>query len=224
MGLGRERLMGDRVTHNSHRECVIRGDIVSEHLVQLFDDGESLAETVGDFLLEGSTKGETLLVVARPNEWALTLKHLISAGCNVTDLTSSGRLIALDAAATLASFSENGLPRADQFEEHVGRLVRRLAAENPAGLRIYGEMVDILAAQGDFWAAEQLEALWNELGAECSFTLLCGYASANFADSRTAGALHAICRSHSHSAAKPGDLLGAWLLSGRQPRFHLGNA
>ena len=140
------------------------------------------------------------------------------------EATAAGRLVALDAATTLASFSQNGLPRADLFQEHVGALVRRLAAENPAGLRVYGEMVDILATQADYAAAEQLEALWNELGAECRFALLCGYTSANFADPRTASALQAICRSHTHTSAKPTDLLGAWLLSGRQPRFHLGNA
>jgi hypothetical protein len=85
-------------------------------------------------------------------------------------------------------------------------------------------MVDILATHGDYWAAEQLEQMWQALSAECSFTLLCGYASAHFADPRTADALAAICRSHTHASVKPTDLLGAWLLSGRQSRFHLHSA
>jgi hypothetical protein len=212
------------MTHSLHRECVVRGLITSEHLVQLFDDTESLAQTVADFLFAGWVKGQTVLVVARPHEWAATLKQLIGLGCNVPEATASGRLLALDAATTLAGFSQNGLPRADLYHAQVGALVRHLVAQNPAGLRIYGEMVNILAAQGDYSAAEQLEGLWNDLGAECSFTLLCGYASANFADPRTANALQSICRSHTHTTVKPTDLLGAWLLSGRQPRFHLSDA
>ena len=212
------------MTQPRHRECVVRGHVTSEHLVQLFDDTESLAQTVADFLYAGWVKGQTLLVVARPLGWAATLKQLLVLGCNVQEATASGRLLALDAGTTLAGFSKNGLPCADLFHEQVGGLVRHLSASNPAGLQIYGEMVDILAAQGDYVAAHQLEELWNDLGAHCPFTLLCGYSSANFADPRTASALQAICRSHTHATVKPTDLLGAWLLSGRQPRFHLGNA
>jgi hypothetical protein len=212
------------MTQSVHRECIVRGPVAGEHLVQLFDDTDSLAQTVADFLYAGFKNGQTLLVAARPHGWAATLKQLLVLGCDVPEATQSGRLLALDAETTLAGFSQNGFPRADLFQEQVGALVRHLSDRNPLGLRIYGEMVDILAAQGDYWAAEQLEQLWQELSAECSFTLLCGYASANFADPRTASALQAICRSHTHTTVKPTDLLGAWLLSGRQPRFHLTDA
>ncbi len=206
------------MTKNHRRERVFKGPVVSEHLLQLFDDGESLAEGVADFLFEGWSLGQTLLVAARPQAWALTAERLTSLGCNVTDATASGRIVALDAATTLARFSRNGLPHPGLFEEHIGTLVRQLNTENPAGLRIYGEMVDLLATQGDFSAAEQLETMWNQLGTESPFTLLCGYASANFADDRAAAALHAICGTHTKTTVSPADLLGAWVLSGRQPR------
>jgi hypothetical protein len=206
------------MTHSHRRERVFKGPVVSEHLLQLFDDGESLAEGVADFLYEGWSHGQTLLVVARPQAWTATAERLGALGCNVSEAAASGRLVSLDAAMTLASFSRNGLPRADLFEQHVGSLVRRLNAGNAAGVRIYGEMVDLLATRGDFSAAEQLETMWNDLGTESPFTLLCGYASANFADDRAASALHAICCTHTKTTVKPADLLGAWLLSGRQPR------
>jgi hypothetical protein len=206
------------MTQHQRRERVFKGTVVSEHLLQLFDDGESLAEGVGDFLHEGWSRGETLLVVARPHAWSGISQRLIALGCDVSQAMASGRLVSLDAAATLASFSRTGVPREDLFEEHVGTLVRRLNGRKSAGLRIYGEMVDVLAAEGDFFAAEQVETLWNRLGTESPFTLLCGYASANFADERAATALHAICCAHSKTTVKPADLLGAWLLSGREPR------
>ena len=199
-----------------HRERVFKGEVASEHLVQLFDDGESLAEAVAAFLFEGWAAGQTLLVAARPHTWAATSQRLVGLGCNVQDTIGSGRLVVLDAAGTLASFTQNGSPRADRFDQAIGDLVRRLAAENPLGLRIYGEMVDLLAAQGDFGPAEQLEVLWNELGARVPFKLLCGYASAVFADERSAAALHAICRTHTKTTVHPADLLGVWLLGGRQ--------
>lgn len=62
--------------------------------------------------------------------------------------------------------------------------------------------------------------LWNQLGAKASFTLLCGYASAHFGDPRHAAALHRICRAHARADTYPGDLLGAWLLNDRRPRYH----
>ena len=206
------------MTHQQRRERVFKGPVVSEHLLQLFDDGESLAEGVGEFLNEGWSAGHALLVVARPQAWASISQRLTALGCDVSGATASGRLVVLDAAATLASLSRNGLPLADLFAEQVGVLVRRLNEGHPAGLRIYGEMVDLLATQGDFSAAEQLEAMWNLLGTESPFTLLCGYSSANFVDDRAAMALHTICCAHTQTTVKPADLLGAWLLSGRQPR------
>jgi hypothetical protein len=42
-------------------------------------------------------------------------------------------------------------------------------------VRVFGEMVDLLCRRGDGLAADELEALWNELGTRRHFTLLCGY-------------------------------------------------
>ena len=66
----------------------------------------------------------------------------------------------------------------------LGSLVARLG--NGRRVRIYGEMVDVRAARGNYKAACQLEALWNALGRRESFTLFCGYASGHFGDPRTA--------------------------------------
>lgn len=203
------------------RERVVKGSVSSEHLVQLFDDSDSLATTVSDFLYSGWLTGQTLLVVARPDQWAVTSRQMVSLGCPVADAIASGRLVVLDAATALASFTRNGFPRAELFDDEIGSLVRALAESNPAGLRIYGEMVDILAARADLAATEALERLWNDLGAQCSFTLLCGYSSANFADERTAAALQSICAAHTHTRVNESDLLGSWLLSGRRPRLQI---
>ena len=86
-------------------------------------------------------------------------------------------------------------------------------------MHVYGEMVDILAEQGRFDAAHELELLWNELAARKSLTLLCGYASVRFGDVRDAAALHRIC-AHTAVHADAGDLLGTWLLNDRQSRYH----
>ena len=203
------------------RERVVRGSVASEHLVQLFDEARSLVQTVAAFLRDGWERGDTLLIVARAANWALTSVELEAAGCPVPDLTASGRLMFLDAPTTMATFMVNGDPDPEKFRHSVGDLVHRLCVESERGLTVYGEMVDILAAQGNFSGAEQLEALWNNLSTECSFRLLCGYASAHFGDERTARHLHRICEMHTGASAGAADLLASWLLADRRSKLHI---
>src|SRR5688572_24353605 len=134
----------------AHREWVVRGTVASEHVVQLFDETESLVASVAAYLLDGWKRGDNLLVVARPAHWALTSAELEASGCPVVDLLASGRLVALDAATTMATFMVNGEPQVEKFAATVGDMVTRLACVPGTGLTIYGEMVDILAAKGSF--------------------------------------------------------------------------
>jgi hypothetical protein len=50
--------------------------------------------------------------------------------------------------------------------------------------------------------------LWNELGLRLSFTLLCGYSSAHFADASTARMFAEICDRHSHIHIGDEDVMG----------------
>ncbi len=161
------------------------------------------------------------MVIARAANWTPTAAELTAKGCPVEEITAAGRLIVLDAPTTLASFLVNGEPDRKKFDEQVGALVHRLCRESSAGVTAYGEMVDILAGQGNFIAAERLETLWNNLSTECSFRLLCGYSSAHFGDARTAQHLDRICAQHTHAGASETDLLASWLLADRRSKFHI---
>ena len=199
----------------------MHGDIVSEHLVQLFDEPESLVAGVSAFLFDAWKRGEYLLVVARGANWVMTATELQARGCPVPELLADGRLVVLDAATTLARFMAGHEPDRARFDDSVGALVRRTCADAPHGLAVYGEMVDILAAQANFDGVEKLEAMWNQLSETASFRLLCGYSAAHFGDERTAKHLHAICGCHDGASARPTDLLATWLLANRRPKYHL---
>jgi len=188
-------------------ECAVA---LSEHHVQLFDSSKSLIETVSAFLLDGFRRGEPLLVVATPEHRELLARRFTAAGLDVRRAVGANRLVMLDAVQTLDRFMRQDAPSPVAFDEIVGSLLARLAG----GKRvcIYGEMVDVLAARGNYRAAYQLEELWNLLGQRESYTLFCGYASGHFGDPKTAKALGAICAAHGAVHRKPDDLLAEFLL------------
>ena len=182
----------------------------SEHHVQLFDSSRSLAETVSTFLLAGFQRGEPLLIVATPEHRERLGRKLTDAGVNIHEATAANRLVMLDAVQYLNKFMRQDMPNAIAFDEVVGSLVARLS--NGKRVCIYGEMVDVLAARGNYRGALRLEQLWNDLGRRESYTLFCGYASGHFGDPKTAKILADICVSHSHLHRKADDLLAEYLL------------
>ena len=198
-----------------HRENIRRGH-VSDHDVQLFDDAESLAETLAAYLFDGWQEGDTLLVVTRPERWSCVSRQLEALGCSVNEAMQSRRLVVLNARTVLGSLMRNGRIVPEKFDENVAGVVRSLSEEFERPLRIYGEMVDVLAAEGELAVAVELERMWNQLARVCPLKLLCGYSSAHFGDERTAPMLKAICAEHDHASAKSSDVLGAWLLAERR--------
>jgi hypothetical protein len=208
------------VTSPHHRERLARGHIHSEHLVQLFDGLDTVSDCIATHLADGWRRNDVMLVAARANHWAAAVPKLEALGCPVTEVIASGQLVVLDAVTTLAGLMVDGQPDAAKFEAQIAQLVARLCGRSAAGLTIYGEMVDLLAAQGDLRAAEELETLWNSLGEKCSFRLLCAYASAHFADERMACHLRVISDLHTQASAAEPDLLGHWLLADRRARYH----
>lgn len=182
----------------------------SEHHVQLFDSSRSLAETVGEFLLAGLGRGEKLLIVATAQHRDLLTRRLDASGINVHSAMQTNRIVMLDAAQTLGKFMRQETPNAAAFHEVVGTQVTRMA--DSGRVCVYGEMVDLLAAMGNYKGALQLEELWNDLGRRESFNLFCGYASGHFGDPRTSQMLAAICAAHDHLHRKADDLLAEFLL------------
>lgn len=182
----------------------------SEHHVQFFDSSKSLADTVSAFLISGLQRNENAIIVATPEHRELLSRRLEDAGWNARTLIAANRLYVADAWQTLEKFMRHEMPSPIAFDEVVGTIVTRTAAGKRAW--IYGEMVDVLAARGNYRGAQQLEVLWNLLGQRECFTLFCGYASGHFGDPRTADALAGICAAHDHVHRKRDDILAEFLL------------
>ena len=181
------------------------------HVVQLFDTSASVAERVVAFVRDGLLEGDVVLLVITPQHWQDISARCRETGIDVEASIGAGWLTVRDASEALARLTHRGQPDWSLFERTVGAQVRHLCA-NGTRLRVYGEMVDLLAREGEFAAAERLEGFWNRLAAREVFTLLCGYSAEHFGNPRDGESLHRICQMHSHAQTDPGDVLGTFLL------------
>jgi hypothetical protein len=178
----------------------------------LFDSHESAAYTLASFVTEGIARGEQVLLVARLEDWNRAAVKLASDQ-TLADALMSGQLVVRDSGRILGALLVDGWPSRERFDKTVGDLIESYAGRNEP-LRVYGDMVDLLAADGRFEGAEQLEVLWNDLRVrlQAPLTLLCGYSSAHFSDAASTGALRRLRALHSHQQCGARDFVARHLL------------
>jgi MEDS: MEthanogen/methylotroph, DcmR Sensory domain len=183
----------------------------ARHVAQLFDTPETCADAAAAFIVEGEARGEHVIVALTEGRWALVVERLTRANYPLAARLADGRLRLFDAATTLGRIMRHGRPDPTRFAEVFGDPLRQLLASG-VRLRACGELVDLLAAQGEFRAVVALEQLWDALARQHPFSLFCFYCSVRFGHPRSQDALRQICRAHTHVDAFPADELGEWLL------------
>jgi hypothetical protein len=188
--------------------------ICSEHLLQLFDSPESLGEAVARFFASGLERGDPHLLIAKPAHVQAVADALGQSGHPCAPLVDRNRIIVLDAGPVLRLIMKRGVPNI----EALGTVIENTRAQlAPRGgrIRIYGELVEVLAEEGNLRGAEQIEAFWNEFGCAWPIALFCGYSSAHFVMPGAAAALTSICDAHDRVLQCRQDLLATWLLARR---------
>lgn len=154
--------------------------------------GNEPPRAAAEFLAEGLRRGENALVVAEPARGE-ALRRMIEAPID--------RLVLVGAQKMLDRFMEGGMPVPERFDASVGRLVREsLYGHGATGLRVYGEMVDLLWREGCRSGAVQLEELWEQLLQRHQFSLFCAYSVDGFA--LAPAALEGICSRHHRLVAE----------------------
>lgn len=187
------------------------------HDVQLFDDVESLGAGVATFVREELALGNCMLVVTSQQHWNAIESSLREHGTDVEACRASGMLVVADSGETLSRVVRCGRLDEASFTATVGAALDELAGRGD-GLSVYGDMVDLLAAEGNLRGAIQLERLWNSLLSERAITLLCGYTASSFGHPRDAVALSEICRLHNDVRSSPRDILGGFLVRSHTAR------
>ncbi|HEX8147103.1 MAG TPA: ATP-binding protein [Pyrinomonadaceae bacterium] len=166
-----------------------------EHFVQFYESDEFLLGSLGGYVGEGLAAGEACVVVATGARRAGLDTHLRARGHDPRAARGRGQFFSLDAAETLSKLMVGGSPESTRFEEVVGGLVER--AGGGRRVRVFGEMVALLWADGNRDAAIRLESLWNGLQRRRPFRLFCAYPMRHFGGAAQAGPLGHVCAEHS---------------------------
>lgn len=165
------------------------------HMVEFYESDEFLGESVCRYIEPAFRGDDVVIVVATDDHRRLFEATLIGAGLDVEAARTTGRYTAVDAEETLSLFMLDGAPDPVRFETTVGGLVAR-AASGGRTVRVYGEMVAVLWAQGNVAAAIALEDLWNDLGRSQQFSLFCAYPLTAFDGAPAPGSFRTICEQH----------------------------
>jgi PAS domain S-box-containing protein len=189
----------ERPLTRNGRSVVSPSRVSSQHHVQFYEDDSFLVDTVAEFVIAGLHAGEGALVVATPAHHTALAECLSNRGINLPSLEACGRYTALDASETLATFMVDAAPDERLFRESVGRVVAEAGREVP-GLRVFGEMVALLWAEGKHEAALRLEEYWNNLAKSHVFSLMCAYPIGVFDDTQQREKFARVCGEHSHVA------------------------
>ena len=128
---------------------------MASHAVHFYEDDAFLIENVAHFVRTGLEQGETVIVVATEEHRSDLKTRLLSDGMIGLASPADARYLTLDAAATLPLFLLNDWPDERLFLKVMGQIIASSANQGP--VRIYGEMVAVLWAQGKHKAAIRLE-------------------------------------------------------------------
>ena len=129
-------------------------------------------------------------------------EHLAEAGVDVAAASAHGFYLAPDISETMRGFMVASRPDPARFWQALSPLLRQ-AAKTGQPVRIFGEMVALLWDAGLVDAAIEVEAMWNELGAQYPFSLLCAYPAQPVACAHQLDALTEVCHAHTRVTGAP---------------------
>jgi MEDS: MEthanogen/methylotroph, DcmR Sensory domain len=178
------------------------GTTPGDHLVLFYQTDEELTERAGRYLHRALDADGVAVAIATTAHRLMLEGWLAGAGTDVAAARAGGRYLDRDASETMSRFQVAGWPDAAGFWEALSPLIRR-ANQIGQPVHVFGEMVSVLWDSGLVDAAIEVEAMWNELGGQYPFTLLCAYPAGSVNDDRHHDALAEVCRLHAAAVGNP---------------------
>jgi hypothetical protein len=156
----------------------VHGDEPMDHFVEFYVDDRSLIESVRTFVSVGISQGDAAIVIADASHRE-ALEEELDRIIELQAATEQGLYVPLDADETLSQLMIDGLPDPARFDLVIGELIERVSGDG-RNVRVFGQMVSLLWAQGNTAAAFALEDLWNRCSGDHRFRLFCAYPSSAF--------------------------------------------
>ncbi|HET6567748.1 MAG TPA: MEDS domain-containing protein [Rhodothermales bacterium] len=173
-----------------------------EHLVQIYEDDGVFLDALEGFAAAGIKDGDAVVILATPVHLKGLEDRLRACGVDVDLAHSQGQYVPLDAEETLSKFMIEEWPDEDRFRQVITDLIAR-ARSNGRQVRVFGELVAILWAQGRNGATVRLEHLWHALCESEAFPLFCAYPRIGFTQDASAS-IREICETHSRVIGESG--------------------
>jgi PAS domain-containing protein len=163
---------------------------------EMSETDEFLLGSLSEFIGTGLGAGDACIVITTKAYRESLEERLKANGLDLAAAHARDEYISLDAVETLSKFMVDGSPEPGRFAEVLGNVIER-AAKDRRHVRIFGEMVALLWADGNRAAAIRLEELWNDLSKTHSFSLFCTYPMQGFDGEAYEMEFTEICRQHS---------------------------
>lgn len=136
----------------------------------LLDQYQRFAETV-------LARGSALIFVSSESRRRELQQRLGARGFAIDRLMAEGRCVLLDVEDVLARFTVNGAIDAAAFRAAALPLVVAAQAKSRGRVAAAGDAAPRLFSRGRVDEAIRLEQLWDALGRELQFEILCGYSA-----------------------------------------------
>jgi CheY-like chemotaxis protein len=186
---------GSRFTSGCEFSARPNNHTAFHHELELYSDDAAFIKNLSRFIHKALAIGRGAIVVATQEHRAALVRELAPLGCDTRRAYADGRYISLDARETLSKIVVDQMPDPERFAEVIGDILGD--ADASAGVTIFGEMVAVLWADGNYPAAIRLEQLWNGLGAKQPFSLRCAYPMTGFEDPERRRLMTRVCADHS---------------------------
>jgi CheY-like chemotaxis protein len=167
------------------------------HELEFYCDDAAFIKNLSRFIHNALAIGRGAIIVATQEHRAALACELASLGCDIGRAHGDGRYISLDAEETLSKIAVDQMPDPEQFKSVVGDIIDEIGSSACPDVTIFGEMVALLWADGNYPAAIRLEQLWNGLAAEKSFSLRCAYPMRGFENPEQSRLITQVCAQHS---------------------------
>jgi hypothetical protein len=167
----------------------------AEHFVQIYESDLAFLDSLAKFVADGFKAGDAVIVITTLAHRVGLENRLFLMNFDLKSYRENDQYIPVDAKQTLEKFMIEGLPDLKRFAEQAEILINR-TSKGQRKVRVFGEMVALLLAQGHKNAVIRLEQLWNELAIQHEFCLYCAYPKTGFAQDQK-NSFEEICLLHS---------------------------